>query len=571
MAISKKEQDKIVFMTKRDAQGNIIVTKASGHNGGEIRGSILRTNEGNPYLVAGKGISILSGSNSGYPKAGQVTLEIDLGSITEELKSAIVASGLSGMVGPQGPTGPAGSAGSAGTEGKAGDAGSDGEEGARGVGITSITFNDDATLRIIYGEDDDHVDTDSLMGPQGTGISNIEIDIPEDSDDEAYLIFTLDVVDDDGLPVELTPPENIKGPRGIGLEPGDNFTTRFSFRNGEQFGAKVAYLGEYCEETWTGISKTAESAGDRRFDDTAGHGHTIVSADDHTHDLTNISDPGGHTHTHEFEIETTTSECKPIGEIPFQVPGDMFYEELSLPQLQKRLPCTAVTMFEFDSPIPTGIQNMDIDIRLVVVGESLVARPFSSTWPAFNDDLVAPTYLTFRLQEFTEEPDVSHEDWPGTWDPVIQWSDVDDSTLNYIENDFDAVDWIMNGGLVDMPQLCGSIRDELINTSNPIQYTKYMKPFTTYTSLTQAEFTALKNKHLRMTLQLAIGGYVFDWASHHDGSGTFPLTEAPEDADQITNLALFNVTMGAYNLYGDAVWLHIHDVFFDIKYTVPEE
>ena len=54
-----------------------MLVQATGKNGGELRGSILRTNDGKPFLVAGKGIKIASGSNA-YPSSGQIYIELDL-------------------------------------------------------------------------------------------------------------------------------------------------------------------------------------------------------------------------------------------------------------------------------------------------------------------------------------------------------------------------------------------------------------------------------------------------------------------------------------------------------------
>ena len=85
--ITKRDQDKSLFTVKKDSSGNIIVTQSSGKNGGEIRGSILRTNEGKPYIVAGYGTLIQSGSNVGYPGPGQITVSVDLDSIKDDIKN----------------------------------------------------------------------------------------------------------------------------------------------------------------------------------------------------------------------------------------------------------------------------------------------------------------------------------------------------------------------------------------------------------------------------------------------------------------------------------------------------
>ena len=510
MAISKKEQDKIVFMTKRDAQGNIIVTKASGHNGGEIRGSILRTNEGNPYLVAGKGISILSGSNSGYPKAGQVTLEIDLGSITEELKSAIVASGLSGMVGPQGPTGPAGSAGSAGAEGKSGDAGSDGEPGPPGVGITSITFNDDATLRIIYGEDDDHVDTDSLMGPQGTGISNIEIDIPEDSDDEAYLIFTLDVVGDDGLPVELTPPENIKGPqgpRGIGFEPGDISTIRIQMPQATHPGSTNVLDG--MEDEVVSLELDSEFTGV--------HDHTIDGSD------TDIENAGGHDHVVWHEHTVSYPRGITINEIyhPDDYPHDKWYG------------WKAISGITYIDPANYEIEGLNKEVTLNIVGEALVVASWSEILSDWGSEDHGPdaSYLHFELR--TQDADgewniglcTPFDDYSAFLNAIQQWhvaSDTEEATAD-----------------PDLSIQCGDLYGSLVIASPPAaDYHDHMVSFHIDKDITEDFYHLTWSENpVRLFMNMVVGGFLHPRPCRHH----------------------------------DSIWLHIHDVFISIKYTVPEE
>ena len=110
-SFTKKDQNKAIFTTKKDSQGNIIVSQAAGQNGGEIRGSILRTNQGKPYLVPGYGMLGQSGSNVGDPGPGQITVAFDLDSVKNDIENIVVASGISGMTGPKGPAGTSGAQG----------------------------------------------------------------------------------------------------------------------------------------------------------------------------------------------------------------------------------------------------------------------------------------------------------------------------------------------------------------------------------------------------------------------------------------------------------------------------
>ena len=163
-SFSKKEQAKAIFTVKRNSEGNILVSRASGNNGGEIRGSILRTNQNKPYLVPGKGIKILSGSNTGYPSPGQVQFEVDLNGMSEDLKKLVNTFGIGGTAGPQGQTG---ATGPQGVKGEKGEDGTPGTPGEPGIGITSIT-SDAGTgeLTISYGGGSSVV-TDPLKGDDG--------------------------------------------------------------------------------------------------------------------------------------------------------------------------------------------------------------------------------------------------------------------------------------------------------------------------------------------------------------------------------------------------------------------
>ena len=131
---TKKDQDKSLFTVKKDSQGNTIVMRASGENGGEIRGSILRTNEAKPFLVPGKGIKINSGSKSeGYPGPGQVELSINVSEIAGDIQAVASRLGLTGTAGPRGATGATGAQGARGPAGDTGPAGAPGPPGADGT------------------------------------------------------------------------------------------------------------------------------------------------------------------------------------------------------------------------------------------------------------------------------------------------------------------------------------------------------------------------------------------------------------------------------------------------------
>ena len=143
---TKKDQDKSLFTVKKDSQGNTIVMRASGENGGEIRGSILRTNNAKPFLVPGKGIKINSGSKSeGYPGPGQVELSINVSEIAGDIREVASRLGLTGTAGPRGATGATGAQGAVGPAGDTGPAGADGDAGPAGAdGIDGVDGADGA-------------------------------------------------------------------------------------------------------------------------------------------------------------------------------------------------------------------------------------------------------------------------------------------------------------------------------------------------------------------------------------------------------------------------------------------
>ena len=157
MSSTKKDQDKAIFTLKKDSEGNVLVSKISGQNGGEIRGSIQRTNSGKSFLVAGKGIKILSGSNTGYPGPGQVQIEVDLNEVSDDLKSIVGLLGVGSTAGERGRTG---------ATGPQGIPGPPGVPGSPGAAITGVVSNADGTLTISYG-DGQSIQTVSLKGDQG--------------------------------------------------------------------------------------------------------------------------------------------------------------------------------------------------------------------------------------------------------------------------------------------------------------------------------------------------------------------------------------------------------------------
>src|SRR3990167_2256649 len=67
--VTQDEAKKSPFLLKFDNKGNVVAIRASGPQGGQIIGSIYKTNEGNSFLSSGDGILISSGTN------GQVRIE----------------------------------------------------------------------------------------------------------------------------------------------------------------------------------------------------------------------------------------------------------------------------------------------------------------------------------------------------------------------------------------------------------------------------------------------------------------------------------------------------------------
>jgi len=208
--ITKRDQDKSLFTVKKDSSGNIIVTQSSGKNGGEIRGSILRTNEGKPYIVAGYGTLIQSGSNVGYPGPGQITVSVDLDSIKDDIKKiASFSSTSSATRGPTGATGPTG---------PAGDQGPIGLTGAQGSGITSITDNGDGTVTLGFADGE----TSIINTPSATLSAGSVTMLPEGSTPTVTNVGTVSAAQFDfGIP---TPPAGATGSSGVGFQPLDTFS-----------------------------------------------------------------------------------------------------------------------------------------------------------------------------------------------------------------------------------------------------------------------------------------------------------------------------------------------------------
>jgi len=140
MAVTNLSQNRSLFTVKKDKYGNTVLIQATGQNGGDIRGSILKTNTGKPFLVAGKGIKIASGSK-GYPDSGQIYIEFDSTSAgLDNLPATTTSSSAVGTKGPRGTTGPQGAPGTAGTNGSNGDDGIGVSSAALDAGTNAITF-----------------------------------------------------------------------------------------------------------------------------------------------------------------------------------------------------------------------------------------------------------------------------------------------------------------------------------------------------------------------------------------------------------------------------------------------
>lgn len=61
--VTQDEAKKSPFLLKFDSKGNVVAIRASGPQGGQIIGSIHKTNEGNSFLAAGDDMLISSGTN----------------------------------------------------------------------------------------------------------------------------------------------------------------------------------------------------------------------------------------------------------------------------------------------------------------------------------------------------------------------------------------------------------------------------------------------------------------------------------------------------------------------------
>lgn len=211
MSVTKLAQNKSLFTVKKDKYGNTVLVQATGQNGGDIRGSILKTNDGKPFLVAGKGIKIASGSK-GYPDRGQIYIELDLeSSALKNLSSSSTA--VAGSAGPRGSTGP---------QGLRGPAGSDGTDGADGKGIQDLTFNNVSNTFTVGLTDGSVIVTDPVSF---SGWNIDEITQSSDTDETSIQITWSDgtstSVETVTLPHGVDGEDGDPGPQGVKGDTGD--------------------------------------------------------------------------------------------------------------------------------------------------------------------------------------------------------------------------------------------------------------------------------------------------------------------------------------------------------------
>ena len=104
------KQQKSQFTVQRDRLGLVQTTRVSGLKGGELRASILHTNENKQYIVGGDGIRV----ELNEPGAGQIQISFD--SSTTDFAELLVNSQFGGgsQPGPRGPQGLKGDTGLAG-------------------------------------------------------------------------------------------------------------------------------------------------------------------------------------------------------------------------------------------------------------------------------------------------------------------------------------------------------------------------------------------------------------------------------------------------------------------------
>ena len=213
MAVTNLSQNRSLFTVKKDKYGNTVLIQATGQNGGDIRGSILKTNTGKPFLVAGKGIKIASGSK-GYPDSGQIYIEFDSTSAgLDNLPTTTTSSSAGGSVGPRGSTGPQGAPGSSGT---------DGSNGSNGVGVTSAAL-DAGTNAITFGMTDGSSLVTNPLTLTGVGVTGVVVGSPGAESTDVTISW------DDGsggtLDAVVNLPHGVQGDQGIQGLTGDTGDT----------------------------------------------------------------------------------------------------------------------------------------------------------------------------------------------------------------------------------------------------------------------------------------------------------------------------------------------------------
>lgn len=204
MSVTNLAQNKSLFTVKKDRYGNTVLVQATGKNGGELRGSILKTNDGKPFLVAGKGIKIASGS-SGYPGSGQIYIELDMDSPElRKIANTRQKQTGTGLVGPRGSTGPQG------LRGPAGANGADGRDGVNGTGVDAVSVQPNNSLT--FSMSDGTSITTSPFTLAGASVTSVEQDTTSPNQ------TTLTVTWDDGsggISEDIIIPHGIQGPAGI--------------------------------------------------------------------------------------------------------------------------------------------------------------------------------------------------------------------------------------------------------------------------------------------------------------------------------------------------------------------
>ena len=204
MSVSNLAQNRSLFTVKKDRYGNTVLVQATGKNGGELRGSILKTNDGKPFLVAGKGIKIASGSN-GYPSSGQIYIELDLDSAgLSNLSKGGRAATSAGTIGPRGASGPQG------LRGPAGNDGTDGINGTNGTGVDAVTVQSDNSLVFSMSDGTSLTTTPfSLTGATATSVVQDTTD-----PDQTVVTITWDDGTTEGASEDIILPHGAQGPAG---------------------------------------------------------------------------------------------------------------------------------------------------------------------------------------------------------------------------------------------------------------------------------------------------------------------------------------------------------------------